>query len=79
MNWLFHQSQAEQRHEAPTWAFSKKATQRIKRACVQPAASLLALQIRAINEGILYEKNPRSGSHMTQIPPTPASSLPCSA
>jgi hypothetical protein len=56
MNWLFHQSQTEQRHEAPAWALSKKATQRIKRAGLQPATSLLALQIRAINEGILYRK-----------------------
>jgi hypothetical protein len=56
MNWLFHQSQAEQRHEVPTWARSKKASNRIKRTGAQPAASLLALQIRAINEGILYRK-----------------------
>jgi hypothetical protein len=65
MNWLFHQSQAEQRHEAPTWAFSKKAAQRIKRAGVQPAASLLALQIRAINEGILYRKTSERLPHDT--------------
>jgi hypothetical protein len=56
INWLFHQSRAEQRHEAPAWAFSKKATQHINRRGLQPAASLLALQIRAINEGILYRK-----------------------
>jgi hypothetical protein len=56
MNWLFHQSHAERRHEAPSWAFSKKATQRTNRTGVQPAASLLALKIRAINEGILYRK-----------------------
>jgi hypothetical protein len=56
MNWLFHQSRAEQCHEVPTWAFSKKATQRISRHGLQPAASLLALKVRAINEGILYRK-----------------------
>jgi hypothetical protein len=65
LNWLYHQTQAEQRHEAPTWALSKKATHRIKRTGVQPASSLLALQIRAINEGILYRKTTEQRPHDT--------------
>jgi hypothetical protein len=65
MNWLFHQTHAEQCHEAPTWALSKKAAHQIKRTGVQPASSLLALQIRAINEGILYRKTTEQRPHDT--------------
>jgi hypothetical protein len=62
-NWLFFQSPLEQRHESPPWALSKQPAQRAKRAPRQPAASLLALQIRAINEGILYRKTTEQLPH----------------
>jgi hypothetical protein len=63
MNWLFMQTEHEQRHESPMWALSKKPAQRAKRARRQPAASLLALQIRAINEGSLYRKTTEQLPH----------------
>jgi hypothetical protein len=63
MNWLFFQSPTEQRHESPRWALSKTPEERRKRARRQPAASLLALQIRAINEGILYRKTTEQLPH----------------
>jgi hypothetical protein len=63
VNLLFFQSPREQRHESPPWALSKKPSQRTKRARQQPAASLLALQIRAINEGILYRKTTEQLPH----------------
>jgi hypothetical protein len=63
MNWLFLQTEYEQRHESPKWALSKQPSQRSKRSQLQPAASLLALQIRAINEGILYRKTTEQLPH----------------
>jgi hypothetical protein len=63
MNWLFLQTKHEQRHEPPMWALSKKPAQRAKRAGRQPASSLLALQIQAINEGVMYRKTTEQLPH----------------
>jgi hypothetical protein len=63
MNWFFLQTEHEKRHESPMWVLSKQSSQRSKRSRLQPAASLLALHFRAINEGILYRKTTEQLPH----------------